>query len=109
MNKDYGIFLNCFYPPMLNRLPIDIRCLELVDHLLQLFAETDGIALGNEDDSIERVGNDENGEQTVGLEFHLGCDLALNTAVAVDAEDSIGWQFTEILGIKFGCVGFIFK
>lgn len=37
----------------------------------ELFAEADGVALGDVDDTVEGVGDDEDGEGAVG-QFHVG-------------------------------------
>lgn len=51
----------------------------------ELFAEADGVALGDVDDAVEGVGDDEDGEGAVG-ELHVVRDFVDYSAVDVGAE-----------------------
>ena len=60
--------------------------LEFVDDFGELLAEADGVALADEYHAVEGVGNDENGERAVGVEFHLAHDVAFDFSVFIQSQ-----------------------
>ena len=52
-----------------------------MNDLHQLFAEADGVALGDEHDAVEGVGDEEDGQRAVGAELHRADHLALDGMV----------------------------
>jgi len=71
-----------------------VRSLQLVDDLQQLFAKADGVALLDEDDSVEAVADEEDGQGRRG-EVHLFEYFLLDAAVDVGSPVGSGGEMNR--------------
>lgn len=69
-------------------------------HLHQLVAQADGVALGDEDDTVEGVGDDEDREGVGVRQLHGGGDLLLDCFVGVDAVCDGAGQVAELFRVE---------
>ena len=71
-----------------------------MNHFHQLLAQTDGVALGDKDNSVEGVGNDEDRKVVrIGL-LHVLNNLFLNGFIQIDTVgDGVG-KFSKLFRVK---------
>ena len=84
---------------LFQRMGVFLSLLELLDDFLHLLAEADGVALLDEDDAVEAVADEEDGEGGGG-EVHLPEDLGTDVAVDVGAPDGGGGEALDLTEVE---------
>ena len=71
-----------------------------MNHLHQLLAQADGVALGDKDNSVEGVGNDEDWKVVCIGQLHVLNNLFLNGFIQIDnLGDGVG-KFSKLFRVK---------
>ena len=71
-----------------------------MNHFHQLLAQTDGVALGDKDNSVEGVGNDEDRKVVRIGQLHVLNNLFLNGFIQIDTVgDGVG-KFSKLFRVK---------
>ena len=71
-----------------------------MNHFHQLLAQTDGVALGDKDNSVEGVGNDEDRKVVCIGQLHVLNNLFLNGFIQIDTVgDGVG-KFSKLFRVK---------